>query len=146
METKEVKRPRILVVDDEPSVRHLNSEMLGKHYSVDTAVDGSDGFYKAISGNYDLYIFDIIMPKVNGIDMLKYIRQETSRNTPCVFITGGTPSLDLPKEIDSLVSNYGDHVVVLQKPYNVDSLLQQVNDMLAGIKPASYFPGQQTHQ
>jgi len=146
METSETRKPRILIVDDEPVVLEVAAEVLGKNYSVDTAVNGIEGFNKAISGNYDLVVSDIVMPKANGIDMLKYIRQEQGRKTPCVFMTGGTAELDLPKEIDSLVKDYGDHVVVLRKPYRVDFLLQHVEDMLAGKKPETYFPVDQTRR
>jgi two-component system sensor histidine kinase and response regulator WspE len=71
------KRKRVLVVDDSLTVRELERKLLGSRgYAVDVAVDGMDGWNAVRTGHYDLMITDIDMPRLNGIELLKLVRQD----------------------------------------------------------------------
>jgi len=72
-----VKRKRILVVDDSFTVRELQRKLLDHHgYEVDVAVDGMDGWNALRSGNFDLVVSDIDMPRMDGIELVTRIRQD----------------------------------------------------------------------
>jgi len=72
-----VRRKRILVVDDSFTVRELQRKLLDHHgYEVDVAVDGMDGWNALRSGNFDLVVSDIDMPRMDGIELVTRIRQD----------------------------------------------------------------------
>ena len=63
---------RILVVEDEFNLADMIAIKLRKEkYNVDVSLDGEDGLDNALSGVYDLIILDIMLPKINGIEILK---------------------------------------------------------------------------
>jgi len=71
---------RILLVEDEYSLAELVANRLKKEkYMVDISLDGEEGLYNALNDIYDLIILDIMLPKGNGIDILKQIKEN---NTP----------------------------------------------------------------
>nr|MCR4585128.1 response regulator [Lachnospiraceae bacterium] len=68
---------RILVVEDEKALAELVSDRLKRdHYAVDVSNDGEEGMDNALSGMYDLIILDIMLPKVDGITILKEVRKQ----------------------------------------------------------------------
>ena len=69
---------RILIVEDEEKLARLVADRLKRdHYTVDISNDGEDGLYNALSGMYDLIILDIMLPKKDGIEILKELRKES---------------------------------------------------------------------
>ncbi len=80
---------RILVVDDSITVREVERKLLeSSGYLVDTAVDGVDGLNMLRGGGYDLLITDVDMPRMNGIDLVKTIRQDPSlRSLPVMMVS-----------------------------------------------------------
>ncbi len=72
------KQKRILVVDDSITVREMERRVLqNRGYEVDVAVDGMDGWNTLYSGRYDLVISDVDMPRMNGFDFVRRIRQDS---------------------------------------------------------------------
>lgn len=69
IEAKLNGRKRILVVDDEESVRHVSRRILQKEYDVDVASDGAEAVEKLRENAYDLVISDLNMPKMNGMQL-----------------------------------------------------------------------------
>jgi len=81
---------RILVVEDEEALRSLYSDTLkGEGHEVDTAEDGDTAFQKMKNGGYDLVLLDIILPKINGVDVMAKFstEQPLSPNKCVVFLT-----------------------------------------------------------
>jgi len=81
---------RILLVEDEFFIRDLYDRYLKKNgYDVVTAIDGEDGYQKAMSTSFDLILLDIMMPKMTGIEVLEKIKQDGSiaKNTPVYLLT-----------------------------------------------------------
>ena len=67
---------RILIVDDDDEIRELlEFDIASSGYFVDTAKDGLEGLNKALNNTYDLILLDVMMPKMNGFDVCKNIRQ-----------------------------------------------------------------------
>ena len=67
---------RILIVDDDDEIRELlEFDVRESGYFVDTAKDGLEGLNKALNNAYDLILLDVMMPKMNGFDVCKNIRQ-----------------------------------------------------------------------
>lgn len=68
------RKKKILLIDDEADIRSLFSELLGIDYTVMTAVDGADGLKAVFEKKPDLVILDIKMPRMNGIEVLKKVK------------------------------------------------------------------------
>ena len=83
------RKKRILVVDDSITVREVERQMLeNQGYEVVTAVDGMDGWNAAREGAFDLIISDVDMPRLNGIDLVRQLRQEPAlRELPVIIIS-----------------------------------------------------------
>ena len=83
------KQKRILVVDDSFTVREMERKLLeSKGYRVDTAVDGVDGWNAVRSGDYDMVISDVDMPRMNGIEFVNQIkRHQELKGIPVVIVS-----------------------------------------------------------
>ena len=95
--------PKILVVEDDLFLRELYSDILkAEGYTVDAAIDGEEGFEKIKQGGYDLVLLDIIMPKIDGLEIMKRIKinPPVSPNKSVVFLT----NLDKDEEIKMALS------------------------------------------
>jgi two-component system, chemotaxis family, sensor histidine kinase and response regulator WspE len=81
------KRKRILVVDDSLTVRELERKLLGKRgYDVEIAVDGMDGWNAVRTGNFDLVVTDVDMPRMDGIELVKLINNDPRLKTKPVMV------------------------------------------------------------
>ena len=68
---------RILLVEDERSLAELVADRLKKErYTVDVSYDGEDGLFNALTGIYDLILLDIMLPKKDGMQILREIKSE----------------------------------------------------------------------
>ena len=69
--------PKVLVVDDSITVREVERQLLlAQGYDVDVAVDGQDGWHALQAGSYDLLVSDVDMPRMNGIELIRAVRQD----------------------------------------------------------------------
>jgi two-component system sensor histidine kinase and response regulator WspE len=83
------RRKRILVVDDSITVREVERQLLSSRgYEVAVAVDGADGWNTVRGGDFDLVVSDIDMPRMNGIDLVRSIKQDAKlRSLPVVIVS-----------------------------------------------------------
>jgi DNA-binding NtrC family response regulator len=80
--------PRILIIDDERAIRNVLKDILSNEgYKVEEASDGEEGYQKFTSGNYDLVLCDIKMPKMDGIEFLMKATK-SNPDVPIVMISG----------------------------------------------------------
>ena len=115
---------KILLVDDERALTQALSQILSQNkYSVDTACDGEEGLDMALSGIYDLIILDIMMPKLDGIEVLKEIRR-AKFDTPVLMLTAKSETVD---KIEGLNFGADDY---LTKPFNTQELLARIKALL----------------
>jgi len=113
----------ILVVEDKENVRNYIIDLLEQlGHSVDTAVNGLDGFEKAQQGHYHLYIIDHLMPLMNGVVLTKNLKKNIHcKNTPIIFMT--TQNKKNLKTLNEF-SLFDD---VLSKPINIKDFALSVS-------------------
>lgn len=111
---------RILVVEDEKHLAEALSHILKKNnYTVDAVNDGEAGLDNALSGIYDIIVLDIMLPKIDGITVLKEMRRE-GIETPVILLTAKSDIADKVMGLDSGADDY------LAKPFNTDELLARI--------------------
>lgn len=114
---------KILVIEDEVQLADALSELLRRNmYSVDTFYNGVDGLDNALTGLYDCIILDIMLPKMNGIEVLKNLRSEKI-NTPVLLLTAKSEIDDKINGLDCGADDY------LTKPFVTGELLARVRAM-----------------
>lgn len=78
---------QILIIEDDPTLRDLYHEVLTESdLAVDVAVDGQDGLLKIQSGNYRLALLDMMMPKLDGIQVLTYLKDHPPTHLPTIIL------------------------------------------------------------
>ena len=115
---------RILIVEDEHSLADMVADRLKKdRYTVDVSYDGEEGLDNALSGIYDLIILDIMLPRVDGIEILKEIR----KNSMDVKVIMLTAKAELEDRLLGFSNGANDYV---PKPFHIDELAARVNAQL----------------
>jgi DNA-binding response OmpR family regulator len=117
---------RILVVEDDPSIRQLNTEALTQSgYEVDAAEDGAVAWTALRQNNYDLLITDQRMPRVSGLELLNKLRAARLA-LPVIMATGTMPEAEFAQK------PWLKPEAVLLKPYTIPELLTLVAEVLRG--------------
>lgn len=111
---------RVLIVEDTVQIRKAIVRALkANHYAVDDTGDGEDGLWHALEYDYDVIILDIMLPKLDGKQILQKIRQ-SGKNTPVLFLT----ALDqIEDKVDGLKMGADDYLV---KSFAMEELLARV--------------------
>jgi two-component system, OmpR family, alkaline phosphatase synthesis response regulator PhoP len=124
---------RILVVEDDKNI----VDLLGIHLSeigfeVDTASNGSDGLTKAMSGNYDLLVLDLMLPGIDGLSICRKVREQ-DEYTPILMLTARSEEMDKILGLELGADDY------MTKPFSpreltarVKALVRRVREMDAG--------------
>ena len=111
---------KILMVEDERNFAEAVAEVLAKNnFSVDNAFDGEYGLDCALTGIYDIIILDIMLPKMDGLRILKEIRQ-AGLETPVLMLTALGETHDKVRGLDDGADDY------LPKPFHMDELLARL--------------------
>lgn len=115
---------RLLIAEDELDLAEALTVFFQKnHFSVDAVNDGADAYEYASSGEYDAIILDIMMPKMNGIDVLRRLRAEGIK-TPVMMLTAKGMKDDRITGFNAGADDY------LPKPFEPDELICRVRAML----------------
>jgi DNA-binding response OmpR family regulator len=113
----------ILVIDDDAELCRLLSRFLGAEgYSVQTVQTSGLGVERALSGDYDLVILDVMLPEMNGFEVLRRIR--TKSNTPVLMLTARGDDFDRILGLEMGADDY------LPKPFNTRELSARVRAIL----------------
>lgn len=111
---------KVLLVEDEKQLAEALMQILNKNkYMVDGVYNGEDGLDYALTGIYDVIILDIMLPKLNGLEILKKIREENI-STPVILLTAKGEVSDKVKGLDCGADDY------LPKPFSTDELLARL--------------------
>ena len=114
---------RILIVEDERYLADAISEIIKREkYLLDTVYDGEEGYAYASSGIYDCIILDIMLPKMNGIEVLKRLRRENI-STPVLLLTAKNTIEDKVSGLDSGADDY------MTKPFSTEELLARIRTL-----------------
>ena len=115
---------RVLIIEDEYNLADVISESLKKEkYQVDIRTDGEDGYYDALTGIYDLIILDVMLPHMNGFDILKGLREENIDSKIIMLTARG----ELSDKLHGFSNGANDY---LAKPFHIEELLARVNAQL----------------
>ncbi|MFV2031720.1 MAG: response regulator transcription factor [Gammaproteobacteria bacterium] len=114
----------ILVIEDNHDIANLVMiNLRGKQMHVDHAVDGETGLRKALSGKYQLVILDLMLPRIDGLDVCRQMRSEKVF-TPVLMLTAKTAELDRVLGLEVGADDY------LSKPFSVPELVARVNALI----------------
>jgi len=116
-------KPSILVVDDEEDILLLYKNLLKKDFNLTTATRGFDAIKKASEEHFDLVILDVIMPGINGIEVLKKIK-EIDGSMDVIMVTA---SKEVKPAVDCLKFGAFDYII---KPFEIDDLLSTIRKAL----------------
>lgn len=111
---------RVLIVEDEVRLAEALGEIMkGQRYSVDIVYDGEDGLDYAMSDIYDVIVMDVMLPKMNGFDIVRKMREEKNQ-TPVIMLTAKDDTADKIKGLDCGADDY------LTKPFIPGELLARI--------------------
>lgn len=115
---------KILIVEDDRSIAELQRDYLEANgFEVDYVADGQEGLDKALKGNYDLFILDLMLPGLNGFEICRQIRKKSE--VPILFVSAKKEDVD---KIRGLGLGADDYIV---KPFSPSELVARVKAHLA---------------
>ena len=119
-----MKKIKILIVEDEVAIREGLIDVFIYHgYDVDSSGHGTDGLEKALTGQYDLILLDVMLPGLNGFDICNQIR-EKDRDQAIIMLTAKSSDEDI---IEGLSLGADDYVA---KPFSIAQLVLRVHAVL----------------
>ncbi|MGB7573901.1 MAG: response regulator [Thermodesulfobacteriota bacterium] len=113
----------LLVEDDKGIVRFVRKGLLENSFSVDVAANGEEGLNAVLRMKYDLVVLDILLPKMDGREVLKRIRS-TDVQTPVIFLTAKDSEGDIVHGLNLGADDY------LTKPFSFNELLARIQAIL----------------
>ncbi|OPA78645.1 DNA-binding response regulator [Paenibacillus selenitireducens] len=115
---------QILIVEDEKIIAELERDYLEVHgFKVDIATDGESGLKLGMSGEYDLIILDLMLPRINGFDVCRQIREK--HNVPILMVTAKKEDIDVIRGLGLGADDY------ITKPFKPGELVARVKAHLA---------------
>ena len=110
---------RILIVEDEEKIaRFVELELQHEGYSAEKAQDGRTGLDKALSEPFDLILLDVMLPQLNGLEVLRRLRQKNA--TPVILLTARDAVMDKVSGLDAGADDY------VTKPFAIEELLARI--------------------
>lgn len=117
----------ILIIEDEKNMSNLlRLELTHANYRCDQAFDGETGLTKALNQDYELILLDLMLPRINGIEVCRRIRLE--KQTPIIMLTARDEVMD---KVNGLQVGADDY---LAKPFAMEELLARINALLRRVK------------
>ena len=110
---------RVLIVEDEEKIaRFLELELQHEGYGVEKAVNGREGLDKALTGAYALMVLDVMLPELNGFEVLRRLRK--SSDMPVIMLTARDTVMDKVAGLDAGADDY------ITKPFAIEELLARI--------------------
>lgn len=121
---------KILIIEDEEKIaRFVELELSHEGYETDKATNGREGLEKIESGGYDLVILDILLPELNGIEVLRRARRTT--DVPVILLTARDSVTDKVSGLDMGANDY------ITKPFAIEELLARIRAILRSSEKAA---------
>jgi two-component system response regulator CpxR len=125
--------PSILMVDDDVELCELMQEFFAQHgMKLETVHDGRRGLSKALHGGHDLLLLDVMMPGLDGFELLRLLRRQSS--VPVIMLTARTTQVDRVMGLDAGADDY------LPKPFGTAELLARIRAVLRRVGRSSREP------
>jgi CheY-like chemotaxis protein len=126
MKKTNADKKRILIADDEPSVRSLVKRVLSQNYTILEAADGEEAVNMVFSQEPDLVLMDILMPKMDGLTACYAIKMnQATKEIPVVMLTA--LGYDLNKRLSQDIMGAHGYIT---KPFNPQDLLNTIGELL----------------
>ena len=115
-------RKRALVVDDDEQIRTMLAKVMERQdFDVDMASDGAEAIQMLEQDGYNVVLLDLMMPRVDGFAVLRYMQQNDPASLACTIIASAVPESDVLMRFD--VPVYRVH----SKPFDIQRLISDVN-------------------
>jgi len=115
---------RALVVEDDPAIRRLVEKLLKRHQiEIDTAADGRTAIEKLRTNTYSVLVLDLMVPELNGFDVIDYLKQE-GNPVPVAVVSAVSQQALTKLDLDVVK-------VVISKPFDVDEFTKAVLQLCA---------------
>ena len=116
----------ILIIEDEKNISNLlKLELTHANYECDQAFDGESGLNKALNQDYELILLDLMLPRINGIEVCRQLRLK--KQTPIIMLTARDEVMD---KVNGLQVGADDY---LAKPFAMEELLARINALLRRV-------------
>jgi DNA-binding response OmpR family regulator len=120
-------KTKILIVEDDPAIRMgLEDSLTEENYSIESSADGNDGYNKALNGNFDLLILDLMLPSKNGYDITRELRRNDIL-TPIIMLTSKKEEVDKVLGFETGADDY------ITKPFSIAELKMRIKAVLRRI-------------
>ena len=117
---------RILIVEDEPEiVRFLTLELRHEGYETESCPDGKSGLERALSGGFDLVLLDVMLPQMEGHEVLRRLRRESA--VPVILVTARDAVMEKVNGLDLGANDY------ITKPFHIEELLARIRMVLRSV-------------
>ena len=117
---------KILLIEDEDNIASfVKMELNYEGYSVEVSEDGVQGLEKALQENYDLILLDLMLPKLNGMEVCRRLRKV--KNTPIIMLTARDSVMD---KVSGLQTGADDYI---SKPFAIEELLARIEALLRRV-------------
>jgi two-component system OmpR family response regulator len=121
---------KLLLIEDEDDLRAILADSLREQgYAVDDSADGEEGLYRAIEADYDAIILDVMLPKLDGWEILRRLR--TRKTTPVLLLTARRALSDRVRGLDLGADDY------LPKPFDLDEAHARLRALIRRSKGAA---------
>ena len=126
----------LLVEDEEKLARMVELELRYEGYQVHKSFDGRSGLERALSGEYDLVLLDIMLPQLSGMEVLRRLRKEGVQ-LPVIMLTARDSVVDKVSGLDSGADDY------ITKPFAIEELLARIRTALRKHAKAAAAPAEE---
>jgi CheY-like chemotaxis protein len=117
------ERKRALVVDDDDPIRTMLAKIVERQdLDVETARDGAEAIERLDHSGYDVIVLDLMMPKVDGFGVLKYMQEHFPERLKCTIIASAVPESEILRRFD--VPVYKIHA----KPFDIPTLIDDIRN------------------
>jgi len=128
---------RILIVEDEPEiVRLLTLELRHEGYETESCPDGKSGLERALNGGFDLVLLDVMLPQMDGHEVLRRLRRESA--VPVILVTARDAVMEKVNGLDLGANDY------ITKPFHIEELLARIRVVFRSVDSAAQAAGMDT--
>ena len=118
---------KILIVEDEKTIsRFIELELRHEQFDVTVAFDGRGGLDQAMQTNFDCILLDVMLPKLNGIEVCRRVRSQS--DVPIILLTARDEVMDRVAGLDAGADDY------IVKPFAIEELLARIRSILRRVK------------